>query len=179
MRPVPPRQEPFSSHLIPTKGCLALCSTLPLVSTRTGNQGRRAAAVKSRRRNKNLSLSVCLPFRGVNLSTADQWAIKHSSLSPQEEGKESERRREDGGNKCKQTTASIFVRLGRGGHLSTHFRVQMHTLGNRGGIKKKQDYQEMNYFLPHPVCHHFTQQRINISCLFTCLITFCLSLSQQ
>lgn len=85
MRLVPQIQEPFSFHLIPTKGCLLLCSALPLVSIRTRNEGSREgrSSCQAQAEKKNLSLFVCLVFCGVNLSTADQRVVQQSVVFSQ------------------------------------------------------------------------------------------------
>lgn len=83
MRLVPQIQEPFSFHLIPTKGCLLLCSALPLVSIRTRNEGSRegrsSCQVQAEKKNLSLSLFVWFSVELISALLISGWYSSRSS----------------------------------------------------------------------------------------------------
>ena len=132
MRPVPLRQEPFSFHLIPTKGCLLLCSTLPLVSVRTRNEGSRegrsACQVQAEKKNLSLSLFVWFSMELISALVISGW---YSTQSSSPRGREREGKK-GGENKNKQLLPSPTI-SGEIGLRHTHKRTcaQSHTLSAR------------------------------------------------
>lgn len=124
MRPVPLRQEPFSFHLIPTKGCLLLCSTLPLVSVRTRNEGSRegrsACQVQAEKKNLSLSLFVWFSVELISALLISGWySTRSSSPRGREKGEE---------NKNKQPLPSPTI-SGEIGlcHTHKHTHARTHT----------------------------------------------------
>lgn len=117
MRLVPQIQEPFSFHLIPTKGCLLLCSALPLVSIRTRNEGSRegrsSCQVQAEKKNLSLSLFVWFSVELISALLISGW---YSSRSSSPRGRE---RGEKEVNKNKQLLLSPAT-SGETGLYHTH-----------------------------------------------------------
>lgn len=133
MRPVPLRQEPFSFHLIPTKGCLLLCSTLPLVSVRTRNEGSRegrsACQVQAEKKNLSLSLFVWFSVELISALLISGWYSTRSSSPRGREGDGGEKGVE---NKNKQPLPSPTI-SGEIGlcHTHKHTCTQTRTFSTR------------------------------------------------